>query len=305
MPVQEVVTVPAPKTEINEQQQYYSNLAQPQYQHPYYQQNQPRYLPQQQSGQYYIEHSKPEKPTHKKVWFWLLMVFAFFILILILAIAVSAGSSSVKSSSENSPPSQLETSLAPTLQPSQPSVELQESPPFLSQSETPSLSSTQAMTDTPLQTFEVGNVVIQYWGYFDDGVKNILSRDGKTENFTIINENDYEVAVLWEIVGVKKDGNVEQLTLGWFNEPDTVQFEKDLAENGWAIMHTTLRIRANSSMTSGVIFTSFIDTIPDLDVDHDGYYDIRFAVHRQDSDTDSFTVSTTSPVSDIYSIKAN
>ena len=121
---------------------------------------------------------------------------------------------------------------------------------------------------------------------------------------SMFNNNDIPIIVSWTIVGIKKDGTNEMLSLGIFSAFDKEQYEKDLDENGWAIEKQTTQIAANSTMETEVKFVGPFASKLDLDVDKDGYFDIKFTAHLQ-THPDYITTSTNAPVSDIYKIIAN
>ena len=149
-----------------------------------------------------------------------------------------------------------------------------------------------------------GGIDITYNGYYEAEVDSLLITKGKTkvEHFTIKNNNDVPVRVLWNIVGVKKDGTDEMLLSSVFSAFDKEQYDKDFKENGWAIEKQTADIAANSTMKTEVKFISPFASKEDLDVDKDGYYDIKFTVTLI---KDGYISSANMYTSDIYKILAN
>lgn len=103
------------------------------------------------------------------------------------------------------------------------------------------------------------------------------------------------------IYGAKKDGTYEFLGMPAFYGIDKEQYNKDKEENGWAVEHTINRLSPKQSLTMKMEIYDFGD-IP-FDVDGDGYYDIRFTVSEQSSET-GVRVSTDDYQTECYKLKA-
>ena len=121
--------------------------------------------------------------------------------------------------------------------------------------------------------------------------------------FTITNRRDDEVMFMAEIVGVKKDGSHELIGIPAFYGVDEVQYEKDLAENGWAIQKTTNRVQPGESLNAKMTIVDFGKDYPAWDIDGDGYYDVIFTIHPQRNETTT-VVSSDYPESAVYRLAA-
>ena len=126
------------------------------------------------------------------------------------------------------------------------------------------------------------------------------------ETFEITNNRADLVRIGAAVVGVKADGTYEWILSPGFAGVDEYQYEKDLAENGWAIEKYVNLVRPGETLNATMQifdFSSVIDGAPAADIDNDGYYDLVFSVYPQKSE-DSFSFSTNDPTSDVYKLKA-
>ena len=144
---------------------------------------------------------------------------------------------------------------------------------------------------------ELENVQIQYDGYYK-GEHDVIS----SEHFIIENNGEKDVRLSFYIVGVKKDGSHETLYVGGLDGIDWDRYNEDLQENGWAIYHNTNLVKSGSKLEAAVAIMDFGNDF-DMDVDGDGYYDVVFPVFPQDK-PGGFVLSTNSPESEIYKLKA-
>lgn len=146
------------------------------------------------------------------------------------------------------------------------------------------------------QIFQNGSYI-----YFED--VEILFNDGV---FSVRNDRTDDIIITMQVVGVKADGTITLLQMPAFSGIDQAQYEKDLAENGWAVEEYTNRVRAGETLNAVATIFDFSSSgdYPAPDVDGDGYYDIIFCIHPQES-ADGITVSTDDPESAIYKLKAD
>lgn len=157
---------------------------------------------------------------------------------------------------------------------------------------------------TQNKTISIAGVDIVYDGYYEEKPDNngdyTVLWTAPSEHFTVKNNNNYDVIVGYEIVGVKKDGTHELLLLSALVGNDQRKYDKDFAENGWAVMSQTTRINANSSMDC---IAQIFEYGTPLDIDSDGYYSIKFCIQKQSGD--GISVSTDAPKSDVYRLKVH
>jgi len=145
----------------------------------------------------------------------------------------------------------------------------------------------------PGESFETGSYINV------DAVK--ITYNG--EDFIIENNGENTVIVSCSFYGAKSDGTYNFIGMPSFNGIDKAQYEKDKAENGWAIEKKTNRVRPNETLVASLYLFDMGDDYPAWDIDEDGYYDINFAISEQ-KDEDSITVSTADKESDYYKLKA-
>jgi len=124
------------------------------------------------------------------------------------------------------------------------------------------------------------------------------------EMFEVKNYSDTIVRIVYEIVGVKKDGSYEMIQMGGLYWVDQVQYEKDLAENCWAIAGGTNMIRPGETRSSSLDVFDFGNYGVEADIDQDGYYDIIFVVSPQE-DENTISASSTDLRSEIYKLKSD
>lgn len=125
------------------------------------------------------------------------------------------------------------------------------------------------------------------------------------EHFRVKNNRTDIVRVSCSIVGVKKDGSYDTIQLPSFAGVDKTRYDRDKAENGWAIEQYTNLIRPDETLEAVLTifdFNEFDDSYPKNDIDNDGYLDIVFTISPQLDET-SIRVSTDDIKSDIYKIK--
>lgn len=121
------------------------------------------------------------------------------------------------------------------------------------------------------------------------------------EMFLIRNDRDDIIRITEAVVGIKTDGTYEILQSGGPYGIDKTRYEKDLAENGWAIEHSTNMVRPGETLEATA---TIFDFGQDLDVDSDGYYDIMFTISPQKSE-DMISFSSTDPQTKTYKFIAN
>jgi len=171
----------------------------------------------------------------------------------------------------------------------------------------PDLSITGFPAQTPVNimtSVTVSNVTIKHLGYFEKDF-GFIKKTG--DNFIITNHNLFDVDVMYDIIGIKNDGTDVSLSSGFFSGIDKVQYEKDYKDNGWAVENNTIIVRSNNSLESFIEFTNYFISKDDLDVNKDGYYDIRFKVFLY-NDAEGYIIRSPIPneqISKIYSIQAH
>lgn len=149
----------------------------------------------------------------------------------------------------------------------------------------------------PGEEFQAGSYI-----YFED--VEILY-NGKA--FEVRNDRSDYIRIFVYIVGVKADGTYELIQSQALGGVDEVQYEQDMAENGWAIEHITNMVRPGETLIADLEvfdFAAFGDEYPEADIDGDGYYDLIFSISPQSSET-SITVSTSDPESEVYKLAAD
>lgn len=149
----------------------------------------------------------------------------------------------------------------------------------------------------PGEEFQAGSYI-----YFED--VEILYNG---EAFEVRNDRSDYIRIFVYIVGVKADGTYELIQSQALSGVDEVQYEQDMAENGWAIEHITNLVRPGETLIAELEvfdFAAFGDEYPEADIDGDGYYDMIFSISPQSSET-SITVSTSDPESEVYKLKAD
>ena len=153
----------------------------------------------------------------------------------------------------------------------------------------------------PKQTLSAGGV-FEPGKYIEiDGVEILYN--GKS--FLVKNNRTDMVRVLCSIVGAKKDGTYDTIQFASFVGVDKTQYEKDKADNGWAIEQYTNLIRPNETLDAKLEIFDFNDadsSYPKNDIDGDGYLDIVFTISPQKDET-SITSSSNDFKSEIYKIK--
>ena len=148
-------------------------------------------------------------------------------------------------------------------------------------------------------------------GYIEfDGMKiTYTGMNDKSHTFTVYNNNDFDVLLSMEVVGVKKDGSTE-----WLGSPglfgyDLDTYEKEKEENGWAIKKTTTIIKSKSTLEEYAnlyrlaSFGKGNSEYVGIDPDKDGYCDIRFTSYHQKGDG-SIVTYTSAPESNLYRLIA-
>lgn len=126
------------------------------------------------------------------------------------------------------------------------------------------------------------------------------------EEFEVTNNRSDMVRISVDIVGVKADGSYEWICSPGFGGIDKYQYEKDLAENGWAIEKSTDLVRPGETMETTLFIVDFSDVIegsPANDIDGDGYYDIVFSIRTVQTE-DIFDFSGETIKSDAYQLAA-
>ena len=164
----------------------------------------------------------------------------------------------------------------------------------------PTLTPEKRIVDTKQKELLPEGGVFEKGSYVVVGDVEILY-NGKS--FEITNNSKHTVFVEYQVVGVKTDGTYEMLYAAAFFGKDPEQYDKDLKENGWAIMKNTNNIRVGNTLDAELKVYRFGGDFPDPDIDGDGYYDLVFTVHPQ-YDDDSLRVSTSDPESAVYKLKA-
>lgn len=123
--------------------------------------------------------------------------------------------------------------------------------------------------------------------------------------FAVKNSNDYPIYLSCWIVGVKKDGDYEFLGIPAFYGYDEEQYNKDLAENGWAVPQPKDTINAGETLVEYMQIYEFSgEGWPSYDPDKDGYYDLVFCVRQQNEDG-TVTISSEDEYSPVYKLKVN
>ena len=119
--------------------------------------------------------------------------------------------------------------------------------------------------------------------------------------FTVSNNNNDDIIIVGNIVAVKTDGTEEFLGMPAFYGIDEEQFAKDKEENGWAVNHTTNKLRAGQTLKMYMDIKS-LETLGNLDPDNDGIYSVKFTAYHQPS-SDSYVTYTGAPESEIINLK--
>ena len=125
------------------------------------------------------------------------------------------------------------------------------------------------------------------------------------KSFLVQNKRSDIVRVTCSIVGVKKDGTYETIQIASFSGVDETQYERDKAENGWAVKKNTNMIRPNETLEASLTYYDFNKTdssYPPNDVDDDGYIDIVFTISPQTDET-TIISSTDDFKSETYKLK--
>lgn len=123
--------------------------------------------------------------------------------------------------------------------------------------------------------------------------------------FFVCNNRSDSVRISCHIVGIENDGEYEILETVGFYGKDTMQYNNDYQENGWAVEKNTNLVRPNETLQAVLDTKSFISfgkVSPQIDVDNDGYLDLIFRISPQ-IDDEQIMSSTDDPVSDIYRVK--
>lgn len=124
--------------------------------------------------------------------------------------------------------------------------------------------------------------------------------------FLIQNSNTYPVRLSYTIVGMKKDGTFDEISMSALSGIDKTQYDNDLAENGWAIEQYTNLVRPNSTLEASLDFSNsllyYSDEQVSNDIDNDGYIDLFFTVSPQKNE-EQIVTSSDDPVSEIYKVK--
>lgn len=147
----------------------------------------------------------------------------------------------------------------------------------------------------PGEAFEKGKYIEA------DGVQILYN--GKS--FLVQNNRQDMVRILCSVVGVKKDGTYDVIQLTSLSGVDKTQYEKDKAENGWAVEKLTNLVRPNETLEAKLDvfdFAAFDSEYPKNDIDDDGYLDIVFTICPQIDET-TVRTSTDDYKSEIYKIK--
>lgn len=138
---------------------------------------------------------------------------------------------------------------------------------------------------------EFAGQTVKYVGYEDDQYV-----------FSITNDTEYFVCLSVSFVGVKKDGTYDFIGMPAFSGNDEKQYEKDLKENGWAVMKTKMGADPAETLTMYMTVFDFGEGYVSFDPDNDGYYDLMFTAYPQE-DPDSYHFSSSAPNSEIYKLK--
>lgn len=149
---------------------------------------------------------------------------------------------------------------------------------------------------SPGEIFETGKYINV------EGVEILYN--GKT--FLVTNNRADMVRITCKIVGVKKDGTYDTIQVPSFGGPDETLYEREKAENGWAIKKATNLIRPSETLDATLDifdFNNFDSEYPENDIDNDGFVDILFMISPQ-KDEKSIMVSTNDIESKIYKIKS-
>lgn len=137
-------------------------------------------------------------------------------------------------------------------------------------------------------------------GYIEfEGVD--ISYDG--DLFSVTNNREDAVRISVMVVGVRSDGEYDLIQIPAFNGTDETQYQMDLEENGWAVSQKTNMVRPDETLAAELSIFDFGDDFPPPDIDKDGYYDIVFCLHPQESE-ETIQASTDDPTSAVYKLKA-
>lgn len=132
-----------------------------------------------------------------------------------------------------------------------------------------------------------------------DGVKILYNG----EKFEVYNQRNDIVRITVWVVGVKKDGTTEDIQTAIFRGVDEHKYNKDMAENGWAIEDYTNMVRAGDTLIANMVIDDYSWMgVPKPDIDNDGYYDITFTISPQTSE-DRIQASTSDVESEPYKLK--
>lgn len=144
------------------------------------------------------------------------------------------------------------------------------------------------------EVFDVG-------GYIEcEGVK--IGYKGNNA-FFIDNTTDTIYGIQCSVYGIKKDGTAEWIGTPSFTGVDKATYDKEKAENGWAIEKTTNIVRPHESLEMTLAIYDLGSDFPAWDIDGDGYYDISFTIRPQE-DEDHWSFSSDDPQTDYYKLRA-
>lgn len=124
------------------------------------------------------------------------------------------------------------------------------------------------------------------------------------ELFVVTNNRESDVIIVPYVVGTQKDGTLEMLGCPGFSGIDQKRYDEDFKANGWAVEHTTNRVRSGEVLYAKMQLWLFNK---DCDVDNDGYLEIQFCIMPQDTkDEDKITISTENMLeTEVYKISVD
>jgi hypothetical protein len=120
--------------------------------------------------------------------------------------------------------------------------------------------------------------------------------------YTVKNNSDKGVIIMVNYIATKKDGTEVDLGMTALVGDNLELYNKDLEENGWAVMEQTSYVPPNSSMNlTSQGFKLFEAFGGSMDVDNDGYVELYFTLNFQNN-ADTLIFSTNPPKTDTYVI---
>lgn len=154
---------------------------------------------------------------------------------------------------------------------------------------------------SPLYEIEAGGT-FEPGAYID--IADVRIAYNGNDSFAVTNSGSDTIIIVAMVVGVKKDGSYDLISIPAFGGIDEEKYNQDKANNGWAVQQPTNRVNPGYTLNASMRIAELGKDFPSPDIDEDGYYDLVFTISPQKSENGT-QVSTDDQKSEIYKLPVN